>query len=154
MPLRKTGETEKQFWRERNQNFSSRHANMTVLIQGNLCKVPHSVNIQVENQVDSWIFESENQGRVQRLRYKYKSYQYLLISQYLTGEGPEREQGQGPGKLQILVVQQSSLQKETSQGSWQKPGEWGCHGNQDKKVSKSSNTLALEVSPRCPIFKA
>lgn len=90
---------------------------MTVLIQGNLCKVPHSVNIQVENQVDSWIFESENQGRVQRLRYKYKSYQYLLISQYLTGEGPEREHGQGPGKLQILVDQQSSLQKETSQGS-------------------------------------
>lgn len=61
-------------------------------------------NIHVENRVDSWIYDSENQGRGQRSRYTLKSDQYLLTSQYLIRKGPEREEGQGAGTIHNLGV--------------------------------------------------
>lgn len=54
--------------------------------------------------MDSWIYDSENQGRGQRSIYKFKSYQYLLTFQYVIGGGPEREEDQGAGTIQNLGV--------------------------------------------------
>ena len=48
-------------------------------------------NNQVENQAESRIYEPENQGGSQRSTYKFKSYQYLMISKYLVGEGPKEK---------------------------------------------------------------
>lgn len=44
---------DKQVWRRRNQKFSSRHVHLQVLIQSQ------------SGESDSWIYESENQGRDQ-----------------------------------------------------------------------------------------
>lgn len=69
----------------------------------------------MENQADSWLCDSENQGTGQRFRYKCKSYQHLLTPQYVMGEDPERDEGQGEGTIQKVGVQQRSPQKETDE---------------------------------------
>lgn len=66
-------------------------------------KVP--VQYLSEESGRHWIYGSENQDSDQKSRHKFKSYHYLLISQYVIGEDPEREDSQGTGTIQNLRVQ-------------------------------------------------